>query len=104
MSMDFDQVMEKLKVAMEELDGKQIAEIVNQVCDEKIVYKEDSVWEPEMKEFDVTVKGSVTKTLRIMAPNEECAQEQANQDFNIQIEPGVDEKYEQEVIDTKEVS
>lgn len=45
MSLDFEDIIQNIREAMEELEGEQIVEIHNQICSRKIRYLEDSIWE-----------------------------------------------------------
>jgi DNA-binding protein Fis len=42
---DFFKVMEDIRDAMESLDGEEVANVYNLICDNKIKYIEDSIWE-----------------------------------------------------------
>ena len=41
---DFDEVMKNIREAMESLDGEEVANVHNSICDTKIEYDEDSLW------------------------------------------------------------
>lgn len=56
-----------------------------------------------MKKYDVTVKATVIKTLRIDAETEDAAVEQAYEAFTLACDGG-DEHYSQDVQDVVEVT
>ena len=55
-----------------------------------------------MKEYDVTIKATVTKVIRVEAENEDMASEEAHQIFNI-MKDGYDEEYDEETVACDEV-
>ena len=56
-----------------------------------------------MRQFDVTIKGSVTKTYRIEAENEQDAIEQAHEGFSMLAEEGIEEDYNEETMEVVEI-
>lgn len=56
-----------------------------------------------MKIFDVVVRATVTKTVRVEAENEEDAYVFANESFSV-LNDGSDEDYTQEAIDIQEAN
>lgn len=56
-----------------------------------------------MPEFDVTIKGSVTKTYRIEANDENEAIELAHEGFSMLVEEGIEEDYNEEPISAVEI-
>ena len=56
-----------------------------------------------MKTFDVVVRATVTKTVRVEAENEDDAYVFANESFSI-LNDGSDEDYTQEALDISEVT
>jgi len=56
-----------------------------------------------MKTYQVTIRATVTKTYKVEADNEDVAYEEANIMFSVLNEDGVDENYEQEVLDIEEL-
>lgn len=57
----------------------------------------------KMPEYDVTIKGSVTKTYRIEADNEDEAIELAHEGFSVAYEEGIEEDYNQETISAVDI-
>ena len=55
-----------------------------------------------MKEFDVTITATITKTIRVEADTEDEATEQAHQIFTVTNDGGP-EKYDQDTVDCEEV-
>ena len=55
-----------------------------------------------MKTYQVTIRATVTKTYEVEADNEDAAYEEANSIFSVLNEDGIDENYQQEVIDIEE--
>ena len=55
-----------------------------------------------MKTYQVTIRATVTKTYEVEAENKDAAYEQANSIFSVLNEDGIDENYQQEVIDIEE--
>lgn len=51
-----------------------------------------------MKGFDVTIRGSVTKTYRIDTDDEQDAIEAAHEDFTMLFEEGIAEEYNEETV------
>lgn len=51
-----------------------------------------------MKIYNVTIRATITKTLRIEAEDEDGAVEQAYEDFTVACDGG-DERYSQDVLD-----
>lgn len=43
--MGIDEVIANIREAMESLNGDEVAEVHNLICDKKIRYGEDSLWE-----------------------------------------------------------
>lgn len=56
-----------------------------------------------MKTYNVTIQATVTKTYTIEANSEETATEFANQCFSVLNEDGVEERYDQQIIDMVEI-
>ena len=56
-----------------------------------------------MKIFDVVIRATVTKTVRVEAENEEDAYVFANESFSV-LNDGSEEDYTQEAIDIQEVN
>lgn len=56
-----------------------------------------------MKTFDVVVRATVTKTVRVEAENEDDAYVFANESFSI-LNDGSDEDYTQEALEISEVT
>ena len=54
-----------------------------------------------MKEFDVTITATITKTIRVEADTEDEATEQAHQIFT--VDDGGPEKYDQDTVLCEEV-
>ncbi len=57
----------------------------------------------KLKNFEVQIKGEVTKTIKVEAVDEETAIERAHELFTVNCENPNEEKYDQETINTKEV-
>jgi hypothetical protein len=55
-----------------------------------------------MKSYDITIKATVTKTMRIKASNEEKAIETANETFSV-LTDEYSEDYEQDIVEVKEI-
>lgn len=55
-----------------------------------------------MKTYQVTIRATVTKTYEVEADNADAACEEANSIFSVLNEDGIDENYQQEVIDIEE--
>ena len=55
-----------------------------------------------MKTFEVTIRVTITKTLRVEAETEDDAAEQANQEFSVLNDR--DESYEQDTLEVVEVT
>lgn len=49
--LDEDDIRKNIVNALESLSGEEVADVYNKICDKKITYKEDSIWEFE-KEGD----------------------------------------------------
>ncbi len=57
-----------------------------------------------MKTYEITIRAKLTKTYTIEANSIEEAEATANDIFDIHNEPDVPENYEQEIIDSCEVT
>jgi hypothetical protein len=55
-----------------------------------------------MKDFDITIRATITKTIRVREDNEDKAEELAHQVFNPN-EDGVSEAYDQDTLHISEV-
>ena len=55
-----------------------------------------------MKNYEVQIQATVTKTIKVEASSEEEAIEQAFELFTVACEEGQEERYEQEVLEVKE--
>ena len=55
-----------------------------------------------MKKFEVTVEAVIRKTYTVEAEDVQKAQEQAQEMFSVLNEPGVDEHYDQQVLEVCE--
>jgi len=55
-----------------------------------------------MKIYNVTIRATITKTLRIEAENEDDAVERAYEDFTVVCD-GVEERYSQDVVDVADI-
>jgi hypothetical protein len=55
-----------------------------------------------MKTYEVTIRATVTKTLKIEAENANAAYIAAHEEFSV-LNTGEDEDYEQETLDIQEV-
>lgn len=55
-----------------------------------------------MRTFEVTIEAVIRKTYRVEADDEQQAQEQAQEQFSVLNEPGVDEYYTQDVVEVNE--
>lgn len=54
-----------------------------------------------MKQYSVTIRATITKTLLVEAENEQAATEQAHERFSV-LNDGNDESYDQECLDIEE--
>lgn len=55
-----------------------------------------------MKTYDVTIRATITKTIRVEAENEDDAYVEAHEQFSVL--PDGEERYEQEATDIEEVA
>jgi hypothetical protein len=55
-----------------------------------------------MKTYEVTIRATVTKTLKVEAKDEDAAYIAAHEEFSV-LNTGDDEDYEQETLEVKEV-
>lgn len=55
-----------------------------------------------MKKFEVTIEAVIRKTYTVEAEDMQKAQEQAQEMFSVLNEPGVDEHYDQQVLEVCE--
>ena len=56
-----------------------------------------------MKTYDVTIQATVTKIIRVEAENEDHAFCEAQEDFDVFVDGGI-ERYEEETLSIKEVT
>lgn len=56
-----------------------------------------------MKTYDVTIQATVTKTIRVEADNEDDAFLEAQEEFDVFVDGGV-ERYEEETLSVEEVT
>ena len=56
-----------------------------------------------MKLFEITVRAVVTKVMYIESEDEETARDIAMEDFSVLNEDGVEERYDQSVINVEEM-
>jgi hypothetical protein len=56
-----------------------------------------------MKTYDVTIRATVVKTIRVQADDEDAAYIEAHEVFDV-TDPGDRERYDEETVDLREVT